>query len=129
TALTPDRTRAYATLLAQNSVAVVDMLALQQVDADPGNCSATCPDTVDQIKLPAGAQPFWIVVDKAGTYAYVSDRLDYSGTGRIYAIDIDPKSPGFNRSDAVRTIVVDSAGFGLRQIVVSDDGKRLYAAA
>ena len=137
TALTTDLTRAYATLTSQTptgpvgSVGVVDMLALQQVDAIPGNCSATCPDAVDQIALPAGALPFWIVADKLGKYAYVSDQRDYgtpsSGIGRIYVIDIDPKSPTFNQR--IRTIDVESAGVGLRQIAVADDGKRLYAAA
>ena len=120
TALTTDLTRAYATLTSQTpmgpvgSVGVVDMLAMQQVDAVPGNCSATCPDAVDQISLPTGALPFWIVADKVGKYAYVSDQRDYgtpsSGIGRIYVIDIDPKSSTFNQR--VRTIDVESAGLG-----------------
>ena len=103
------------------------MLALQEVDADPGNCS--CPGHVDQIKLPDGAQPFWIALDRTNTHAYVSDRQDYGGKGRIYVIDIDPSSPDFHRADKIRTIEVDGAGEGLRQLVVSDDGKRLYVAA
>ena len=131
TALTPDRTRAYATLNGQSSVAVVDMLAMQQVDAVPGSCSSSCQDSVNQIYLPTGAQPFWIALDKQGKYAYVSDYLDYgtpsAGQGRIYVIDIDPTSCTFNT--VVRTIDVKSAGQGLRQLVVSDDGRRLYVAA
>ena len=126
TALTADNTRAYGTLTWEGSVAVVDMLALQEADADP-NCS--CPGHVDQIKLPDGAQPFWIALDKTNTHAYVSDRQDYGGKGRIYVIDIDPRSPDFHRADRIRTIEVDGAGEGLRQLIVSDDGMRLYVAA
>ena len=133
TALTIDRTRAYATLPGQGSIAIVDMVAMQQVDAKPGSGSCDCPDKVEQIQLPAGAQPFWIVLDRSGKYAYVSDERDYGmpgfGTGRIYVVSIDPSSPDFHRADRVRTIEVDSAGYGLRQLAVSDDGRRLYVAA
>ena len=131
TALTPDRTRAYATLIGESSVAVVDMVAMQEVDAQPGNCNASCPDQVDEIKLPDGSQPFWIALDKAGKYAYVSDQAEYGGPGdwqgRIYVIDIDPNSPTFNQK--IHTIDVASACQGLREIAVSEDGNQLYVAA
>ncbi|MFT3856663.1 MAG: dockerin type I domain-containing protein [Aquabacterium sp.] len=128
TALTKDHTRAYVTLSGQHSVAVVDMLALQQVDADLTAAG------INQIELPAGSSPFWIEIDKADHYAYVADENNYtdplnpfSPKGRIYVIDIDPQSATFHK--LVKTIEVDAAGRGLRQLLVSDDGKRLYAAA
>ena len=126
TALTADHTRAYVTLSGQHAVAVVDTLAMQQVDAN-----IDTPE-VDQIELPASASPHWITLDANGRYAYVGDENGYndaSGSlkGRIYVIDIDPKSERFH--ELVETIEVDAAGFGLRELKVSADGKRLYAAA
>ncbi|MBN8491307.1 MAG: tandem-95 repeat protein, partial [Burkholderiales bacterium] len=127
-ALTSDHTRAYVTLSGQSSVAVVDMVALQQADAD-----ARTPE-LDQIVLPAGSKPFWISIDSANRYAYVSDEQSYASPtnpldfkGRIYVIDIDPNSDKFHK--LVETIEVDAAGVGLRQILVSDDNRRLYVAA
>ncbi len=119
-AVTPDNTRAYVPLLNSHRVAVVDALALQEIDVDP-----TTPNVVDQIVLPDGAQPFAIAIDARGNYAYVTDRGPY-GVGTIYVIDINPASPSYHK---FQTITVNNAPAGLRQVALDADNKRLYVTA
>ena len=129
TALTADHTRAYVTLRNDGAVAVVDLVAMQKADALPGNApSKDDPDPVDNSALPAGAKPFRIVIDDANRYAYVSDEENFGvGTGKIYVIDVDPTSTDFHH--VVRTIEVDDVPVGLRDLTLSEDGRRLYVAA
>src|SRR5581483_550944 len=79
-ASTWDDTRAYVTLYNDDGVAVIDPVALQEVDVDPKTPG------VQHIQLPAGALPYDIVIDQAGKYAYVSDAAPHSGLGSIYVI-------------------------------------------
>ena len=132
TSVTKDHTRAYVTYSGDATVAagvtVIDLVSLQEVDAQPGNApSLGAADPLDRITLPPGARPGQIVLDAANRYAYVADE----GRGAVYVIDIDPKSPDFHKSSAVRTIVLPEAETlqGLRGIAIGEDGKRLYVAA
>ena len=122
-------TRAYVTLQGDGAVGVVDLVAMQKSDAKPGNAATPGGvDPVDTIALPPGARPFWIEIDAAGKYAYVSDEAAYaSNKGMIYVIDVDPSSPTFNTM--VRAIQVDGAPKGLRQLALDADGSKLYVAA
>jgi hypothetical protein len=115
-----DGTRAYATLSRGNGIAVIDAVALQQIDVDPGTSE------VDHISL-AGAQPFRIVIDPWDRYAYVTDQIATGGASSVYVIDIRPSSTKYNQR--VDTISVAPAEDGLRGLDISKDGERLYLAA
>jgi DNA-binding beta-propeller fold protein YncE len=117
-AISADNTRAYATLRYESAVAVVDTVALQQVDAD-GNLA----NGVSNIELLPGARPFWIAVSKNGNKAYVSDEV----AGRIYVLDIDPSSGSYHK--LVRTLDVGPAPSGLRGMAINANGTRLFVAA
>ncbi|MEF8734175.1 MAG: hypothetical protein V5B40_20340 [Candidatus Accumulibacter meliphilus] len=117
-AISPDNTRAYATLRYESAVAVIDTVALQQLDAD-GNLA----NGVSNIELLPGARPFWIAVSKNGNKAYVSDEV----AGRIYVLDIDPSSGSYNQ--LVRTLDVGPAPSGLRGMAINASGTRLFVAA
>jgi hypothetical protein len=115
-AVTSNATRAYVPLELSGRVAVVDLLARREVDAD-----ASTP-TVDDINLPNGASPGAISIGPGDNYAYIAD----SGRGRIYVLDIYPNSASYNQ--VVETISVDATS-GLRQIAISSDGRKLFATA
>ncbi|MCB1968225.1 MAG: hypothetical protein KDI64_19875, partial [Candidatus Accumulibacter sp.] len=117
-AISADNTRAYAALRYGSSVAVVDTVALQQVDAD-----ADLANGVSNIELLPGARPFWIAAGKGGKKAYVSDEV----AGRIYVLDIDPSSGSYNK--LVRTLDVAPAPSGLRGMAINANGTRLFVAA
>ncbi|MBI3348492.1 MAG: putative Ig domain-containing protein, partial [Burkholderiales bacterium] len=130
TALTTDHTRAYVTVSGnpdgRNGLALVDLVAMQQVKIK----DATDPASTI-IKLPSGSRPFWVALDPGNHYAYVTEEDPQGGGvirhGLVYVVDIDPNSPTFNQY--VKTIDVGPAPFGLRELVVSEDGKKLYVAA
>jgi hypothetical protein len=115
-AVTSNATRAYVPLERSGRVAVVDLLARREVDAD-----ASTP-AVDDINLPTGASPGAISIGPGDNYAYIAD----SGRGRIYVLDIYPNSASYNQ--VVETISVDATS-GLRQIAISSDGRKLFATA
>jgi DNA-binding beta-propeller fold protein YncE len=115
-AVTSNATRAYVPLELSGRVAVVDLLARREVDAD-----ASTP-TVDDINLPNGASPGAISIGPGDNYAYIAD----SGRGRIYVLDVNPDSASYNQ--VVETISVDATS-GLRQIAISSDGRKLFATA
>lgn len=123
-AVTSNPTRAYVPLQKTGipmpeipgRVAVVDLLARREVDADDST------PTVDDIKLPNGASPGAISIDPWDNYAYVAD----SGKGSIYVLDVNPYSASYNQ--VVETISVDATS-GLRQIAISSDGRKLFATA
>ncbi|MCT7953597.1 Ig domain-containing protein group 2 domain-containing protein, partial [Ancylothrix sp. C2] len=106
-AVTSDATRVYVVLGGSRSVALVDALALQQVDTNPDT-----PE-VNPINLPTGASPQSIVIDSRDEYAYITDGI----TGRIYVLDIDPFSTTYHQ--VIQTIAVPQATSGLRQIAIN----------
>ena len=114
---TADGTRAYVPLQTGAGVAVVDAVALQQIDADPKKSGTQI------IPLPPGAQPFDAVAEKTGRYLYVSDSND----SLVYVIDIDPFSSTYNQR--VNTLRVAPAPLGLRGLALSADQQRLYVTA
>ncbi|MEG3927915.1 MULTISPECIES: Ig-like domain-containing protein [unclassified Microcoleus] len=115
-AVTNNATRAYVPLERSGRVAVVDLLARREVDAD-----ASTP-TVDDINLPNGASPGAISIDPWDNYAYVAD----SQRGSIYVLDVNPDSASYNQ--VVQTLSVNAKS-GLRQIAISSDGRKLFATA
>jgi len=129
-ALSRDGTRGYVPLGTVPGIAVIDTIALQQIDASPGDGNI---DPVDIIELPEGARPFWAVVDRANKILFVTDRRsagdprDADATAYIYWIDIDPSKPTYHRH--IRTTEVGPAPLGLRQLDVSSDNRWLFAAA
>jgi YD repeat-containing protein len=123
-ATTGDHTRAYVTLGSSQSVAVIDAATFQELDTDP-NTPGVQPIP---LRNASGASPFEIVIDHSDHYAYISDQAKYTdGKGRVYVIDIDPRSSFYNKN--VGTIVVDDAPDGLRGLAISGDGESLYVAA
>ena len=122
-ATTPDGTRAYVTLEGAGGIAVIDAMALHEVDMVPDD--AADPDTlgVQHIELPNGAVPFDLAADSEGNYLYVSDSV----SGTVYVIDINPFSGRYN--ELVRTVAVQPAPLGLRGLAVSPDQRRLYVTA
>ena len=119
-AATSDGTVAYTPLESQGRVAVVDLLALQQVNTNRGASDPT-------IALPTGAQPFSIVIDHLDRYAYVADRRPANGVGKIYVIDINPNSATYNKH--IKTISIGTNLVELAQMAVSADGKSLFITA
>jgi hypothetical protein len=115
-AATSNATRAYVPLERSGRVALVDLLARRQVDAD-----ASTP-AVDDINLPNGASPGAITIDPWDNYGYIAD----SKRGSIYILDVNPDSASYNQ--VVETISVDATS-GLRQIAISSDGRKLFATA
>ena len=117
-AATHDGTRAYVTGR-QGGVAVIDALALQQIDVNP----ATTAPGVDWLALPNSGVAYGIAIDPSDQFAYISDER----SGIVYVLDISPTSHTFHT--VTRTINVAGAPAGLRGIDVSADGTRVYAAA
>ncbi|WP_404783509.1 putative Ig domain-containing protein [Altericista sp. CCNU0014] len=75
--------RAYIPLEGNSSVAVIDVIGLRELDANPYDSA------IERISLPSGSQPSFIVIGEKGKYAYVGDRA----AGMIYVINTDPESP------------------------------------
>lgn len=115
-AVTSNGTRAYVPLERSGRVAMVDLLARREVDADPSTVA------VDDINLPSGASPGAITIDRWNNYAYIAD----SKRGSIYILDVNPDSASYNV--VVQTISVDATS-GLRQIAISSDGNKLFTTA
>ena len=95
-AVTPDGSRAYVTLANDHGIAVVDALALQEVNVPPPTPFPPNDPRLLQtnhIVLAATAMPGFITVDSAGRYAYVSDQR----AGTVYIISVDPLSPFYNQ--------------------------------
>ncbi|HND53813.1 MAG TPA: DUF58 domain-containing protein, partial [Pirellulaceae bacterium] len=96
-----------------------------------------------EIRLPFGADPYGIAIDRAGTYAYVAARHPFLVKGiaasYLFQIDIDPRSASYNR--VVRSIQIGAdasadsflsssiAPSGLRNVAVSSDGLTVYVTA
>ncbi len=117
-----DNARAYVSLRTGGGIAVVDLLAMRQVDADTKKVG----DNI--IKLPPGASPFGMMFDRSGNYLLVGDY----NNGAIYVIDIqppsadsDPKTPTYNH--VVRTFSLGSS-LGLRGMALTPDGDQLVVA-
>jgi len=115
TAVTSDHARVYVTNTGDRSegsatVSVIDLLALQEVDTQPGNGGSSGPDPLDRIVLPDGARPFQITLDPDERYAYVGDEAQ----GAIYVIDIDPASPEFHRHVYTIALPWSATQIGLR---------------
>jgi large repetitive protein len=119
-AATSDGTIAYTPLESQGRVAVIDLIALQQVNTNHGAADPT-------IELPTGAIPFSIAIDHLDRYAYVADRRPANGVGRIYVIDINPNSATYNKH--IKTISIGSNLVELAQMALSADGKSLFITA
>jgi large repetitive protein len=96
-------------------------MALQQVDLNPDTANV-----IDSISLGAGTRPFDIAIDPLSNYAYISD----FNTNQIYVVDVNTKSKTYHqllRSFAVGTS--ETVPYGLRDLVISNDGKQLFVAA
>ena len=115
-AVTSNATRAYVPLERTGRVAMVDLLARREVDADASTAA------VDDINLPTGASPGAISIDPWDNYGYITD----SKLGKIYVLDVNPDSASYNQ--VVQTISVNATS-GLRQIAISSDGRKLFATA
>src|SRR5664280_93791 len=116
-AITADGTRLYVALNGGAGVAVIDTVALQQIDTDPNTAG------VQYIKLRPGSHPFDVVAEPSGRFLYVSDEAN----AVVYVIDIDPFSKTFNTF--VRAIPVYPAPLGLRGLALNSDGSMLFVTA
>ncbi|PNY36139.1 hypothetical protein C2E31_14500 [Rhodopirellula baltica] len=130
TTASPDGARFYVTI-DQGMVAVVDTVALQQIDTIPDDDEK--PETlgVNTIKLPEGAKAFDLAFAPSGRRLYVSDYRSAS----VYVIDTDPYSSTYHQTIQTvafpRTISgVGTVGvIGLRGLAVDSEGNRLFVAA
>ncbi len=116
TATTLDNGRVY--VLLEDGVAVLDAVALQQIDTIAGG-------NVNRIALPAGAVPYRIELFEfsAGRgYAYISDRIH----GSIYVVDIDPESATYHQ--LMSTIPVPNAPLGLRGLAIDRQTSNMFVA-
>jgi YD repeat-containing protein len=134
--VTNDRTRAYVTLRGTDQIAVIDPIALQQVDANLDNNKPNQPPTIDTIELKrtglAGLLPngngFMITIDPKDEFAYVTDERSWN----VWVIDIRPSSQTFHK--VVKTISLGGLATsltadGLRGLAFNANGTRLYVAA
>ncbi|MBE9212302.1 hypothetical protein IQ247_06200 [Plectonema cf. radiosum LEGE 06105] len=117
-AITNDGSRAYITLENTGRIALIDPMVLQQVDINPQT-----EDVVDLINLGADASPRSIVIDSRDQYAYIAD----SRIGVIYVVDVDSNSDKYHQ--VVEKIQVKPAPYGLREMAISSDGRRLFVTA
>ncbi|NJL77654.1 MAG: tandem-95 repeat protein, partial [Richelia sp. SM2_1_7] len=117
-AVTNDGSRAYATLENTGRIALIDTMVLQQVDINPQT-----EDVVDLINLGTDASPRSIVIDSRDQYAYVAD----SRIGVIYVVDVDSNSDKYHQ--VIEKIQVKPAPYGLREMAISSDGRRLFVTA
>src|SRR6185312_6426489 len=67
---TADGTRLYVALYGVGGIAVIDTVALQEIDTNPNIVG------VQHIELPGGARPFDVVAEPGGRYLYVSDEAN-----------------------------------------------------
>ena len=100
----------------QGIIVPIDLIAKRQIDVDDQIAG------INSIHLPNGSEPISIVIGAEDRYAYIADR----GLGQIYVLDIQPGSSTYHQ--IIETINVD-APLGLRQLAISNDGRRLYASA
>ncbi|MEM9828215.1 MAG: Ig-like domain-containing protein, partial [Planctomycetota bacterium] len=130
--LSADQSIGYVPLERAAAVAVIDAIALQQVDViadrpnEPGQSDADNPTLgINVIDLPSGATPFWAVSDRSGQRLFVSDR----NLPAVYVINIDATSTRYNQH--VRTLNIDPslAPLGTRGLETTFDGKHLHVAA
>src|SRR6185295_6190136 len=132
-AMTSDNGRAYVTLRSSHSVAVIDTLMLQQIDAVRDVTGQAATLGVNVIDLPSDARPFWIAIDDKQQLAFVGDEVTTQPLpGRIYVIDIDPASRDYNKLVGTLTTrgpTTEYAPFGLRGMIASSaDGQLIVAA-
>ena len=122
-AISPDGTRAYVTMRFGAGVAVVDTMTWKQIDVSntrPGS------NIISFVNAP-NAQPFDIVFDPSGKYAYVSDEGESGSVGTIYVIDTDPTSRSFNQH--VMTLNTRAVLHGLRGLAITPQGDQLIVSA
>ncbi|MGE4182848.1 MAG: Ig-like domain-containing protein, partial [Limisphaerales bacterium] len=112
-----DGTRLYVALNGGSGIAVIDTVALQEVDADPNTFG------VQHIRLPLGSRPFDLVAESNSRYLYVSDE----SSNTVFVIDIDPFSSEFHQH--VRSIPLGPAPLGLRGIALNADESRVFITA
>lgn len=116
-AATNNATRAYVLLQESGRVGLVDLMTWRQVDTH-----SETPE-IDPINLPAGASPQSIALDPGDNYAYIAD----GKIGALYILDINPNSATYHQ--IIQTISLPSASWGLRQLSMSSDGRKLFVAA
>jgi DNA-binding beta-propeller fold protein YncE len=135
-AVTPDGSRAYVTLANASAVAVIDTLALQEIDTIKDDDTKPGSKGINRIDLstplpkgfagpPTPVHPNQITIDSLGHYAYVSDDV----AAMVYVIDINPASPTFNRRVSSISFKATDAPLGLRGLALSPDNQLLYVTA
>ena len=117
---TKDATRAYVALRESGSIAVVDLMTLQQIDTNPNT-----PNIVEPIEIPGYAStgniaPYAVTTSSDDRYLYVGDY----NSSVIYIIDIDPNSERYHQ--LTQTISLGDGG-GVRSLAVNSDGTKLFA--
>src|SRR5262249_25193519 len=122
-ALSPEATVAYVALRGTGKIAVVDALALRQIDVVHDDMDHPETMGIQSIDLGSGARPFWVAAHPSGDYLYVSDEQK----GTIYVVDTNPNSSTFYK--VIQSIMLDPAPIGLRQIALDVSGRRLYVTA
>ncbi|MDY6805765.1 MAG: DUF4114 domain-containing protein [Cyanobacteriota bacterium] len=119
-AITGDNSRIYVPLKFSGGVAVVDPIALSQVDNEPDT-----PDVAEPIPLPDGAPPVDIALGLRDELAYIADERNPN----IYVLDIDPFSDSYH--EVLQTIVLDTerGDEDLNRLAISSDGGRLFVTS
>lgn len=112
-------TVAYVPLESSGKVAIVDVMALRQVDGMPET-----PE-VDPIALPEGATPVALTIDKQDEYAYVADK----NGGKVYVLDINPDSDSYHQVVETIELELNNQNAQLREVSISADGRRLFVTA
>ena len=118
-AATSNGTMAYVPLEESGKVAIVDLMALRQVDGMPET-----PE-VEPIALPEGATPMALTIDKQDEYAYIADK----NGGKVYVLDINPDSDSYHQVVETIELELNNESAQLREVAISADGRRLFVTA
>ncbi|MCA9264247.1 MAG: hypothetical protein KDA60_10385, partial [Planctomycetales bacterium] len=110
TVFTPDQTRAY--VVAGDKVAVVDAMALRQIDANPATSE------LDYISIPGNPFIHQIATDPASHFLFVA-----GGAPTVWVVDIRPNSSSFHQ--VIRTLNLPDTRRTSSGVAVSPDGTRL----
>ncbi|MDJ0904030.1 MAG: Ig-like domain-containing protein [Xenococcus sp. MO_188.B8] len=111
---TSNATRAYVAL-ESGSVALVDIVSLQQVDINPNT-----PKIIDSITLPNNAIPSAIAISSSDSYIYIAD----ANRGNIYLIDLNSRNDTYHQ--VVKTISLPDANRGIKAIATDLRRDRLF---
>ena len=122
--LTVDSTRAYVSQHLANRIAVIDTMALRELDALPDDPEDPATQGLNQILLPTDARPGELAISPDNKWLYATDME----ADVLYAISIDPNSPDYHKVKVIKlgfNVLGHDARWGASGIAVAGDGTEI----